>query len=275
MANQVSLLTPAEVYEQFFVPTIFQPGAEDLIENVNPRSGQAALDLACGTGIVARLIAPRVGKQGKVVAVDLRPGALAVARALLPPQGAEIEWLQMDAGALDLPDQAFDLVLCQQGLQFFPDRAAALAHARRVLKPDDRLALSVWQPIERQPVFAALAEVEKRHLVPLGIDEEHIDAPFSLGEAEVLRQLLEETGFAKIEIQPRSFEVRFPSADIFVKHMEFTYGAVIPQFIVNRQAFADFVKTAYAEMRPILKWYRDGDELAFSMHTHVALACQA
>ncbi len=91
--------------------------------------------MACGTGIVARYATPLLGAEGSVVALDVSPDMLAVARALPEPAGAAVEWQEGDATSLALPDSAFDLVLCQQGLQFFPDRAAAVREMRRVLAP--------------------------------------------------------------------------------------------------------------------------------------------
>ena len=89
------------------------------------------MDVACGTGSVARHVAPLVGAEGKVVALDISPEMLAVARGLPAPAGATIEWREGNAIALTVPDDAFDLVLCQQGLQFFSDRAAAVREMRR------------------------------------------------------------------------------------------------------------------------------------------------
>ena len=126
--------TPAEFYEEFFVPGMFRPLADQLLRIAAPQRGSTVLDLACGTGIVARRAAPRIGDSGRIVALDLRPGMIAAASAIASPEGAVIEWKQGDATALDLPDSTFDLVLCQQGLQFFPDLAQALREVGRVLK---------------------------------------------------------------------------------------------------------------------------------------------
>lgn len=123
-----------------------------LLEYAAPQPGERALDLACGTGSVARHVAPLVGAEGKVVALDINPEMLAVGRALPAPEGATIEWQEGNAIALALPDGSFDLVLCQQGLQFFSDRAASLREMRRVLTDGERVVLSVWQALQRHPV---------------------------------------------------------------------------------------------------------------------------
>src|SRR5438552_1035927 len=136
--------SPAEIFESYFVPAIFAPWARVLLEYAAPRPGDRVLDLACATGIVARQVAPVVGPSGRVVALDINPGMLAVGASLPAPEGAAIEWRQGDAVALDLPTGAFDLVLCQQGLQFFSDRAAAVREMKRVLADGGRVVLSLW-----------------------------------------------------------------------------------------------------------------------------------
>ena len=111
--------TAAENYERYFVPAIGGPLATDLTEVAALDAGERALDVACGTGIVARLAAERVGPTGSVDGLDVNPGMLAVARSVAPP-GAAIEWHQSDAQALPFPEDAYDAALCQMGLQFLP-----------------------------------------------------------------------------------------------------------------------------------------------------------
>lgn len=170
--------SPAQKYEQFFVPAIFGPWARVLVERAGPGTGQTLLDLACGTGIVARTAAPLLGPLGRVTALDLRPGMLAVARALPPPKGADIEWVEGDATDTGLPDAGFDHIICQAGFQFFPDRVQAAREARRMLKDGGQLTLLVWQSIDRHPVYQALAEAELPRLAPLGVSEEDLTMPF-------------------------------------------------------------------------------------------------
>src|SRR5262249_23935814 len=126
--------TGPEKYERYFVPAIAAPLAGDLVEAAALRAGERVLDLACGTGVVPRPGAGRGGPAGTVAGLDINPGMLAVARAATPP-GTEIVWHQAPAHASALPDGAFDVVVCQLGLQFFPDQAAALREMHRVLAP--------------------------------------------------------------------------------------------------------------------------------------------
>lgn len=130
-----------ELYERYLVPAITAVWAADLVERAAPRSGERVLDVACGTGIVARRAAERVGNHGRVVGLDLNSGMLAVARSLSSQDASGIEWREGSALAMPLPDAAFDLVLCQLELQFFPDRPLALREMRRALVPGGRLAL--------------------------------------------------------------------------------------------------------------------------------------
>ena len=138
-----------QLYQRYLVPAITSHWADDLIARALPFEGETVLDLACGTGAVTRVTAERMS-NGRVVGLDLNVGMLDVARSL-PNRGATIEWVE--GSALDLPfeDGTFDLVLCQLGLQFFPDRTRALREIRRVLSPPGRVALSVYSRIENTP----------------------------------------------------------------------------------------------------------------------------
>src|SRR5262245_11922824 len=113
----------ADRYEEILVPTVFGPWATDLLELADLQPGERVLDVACGTGIVARLAAREVGTTGEVTGLDLNAGMLQVARSLLAPSGASVTWVEGSALAMPLLDASFDVVLCQQGFQFFPDRA--------------------------------------------------------------------------------------------------------------------------------------------------------
>src|SRR5215208_1372728 len=188
----------AEIYEQHLVPTVFGPWAAELIEAASPRPGERVLDVACGTGVVARLAAERVGADGKVVGLDLNPGMLAVARAVASPR--PIDWREGSAVALPLEAGAFDLVLCQQGLQFFPDRLTALREMHRVLAPGGRLGLATWRPLQHSPGFVVMAEALGSHVGPEAAAL--TQAPFSLGDVKELGALVVGAGFQDVEIMP-------------------------------------------------------------------------
>ena len=132
----------ASVYEGRMVPALFRPWAEELVDRVDPQPGMRVLDVACGTGAVTRVVAPRVQPGGDVVGFDFSPAMLEIARSL-GVEGAA--WHEGDATSLPFSDGEFDRVLCQQGMQFMPDKPAAAAEMQRVLRPGGRLALSCWK----------------------------------------------------------------------------------------------------------------------------------
>jgi ubiquinone/menaquinone biosynthesis C-methylase UbiE len=261
---------PAETYERYLGPTIADPWTHVLLTYAAPQPGERALDVACGTGSVARHVAPLVGAAGKVVALDVNPDMLAVARALPAPAGATIVWLEGNATRLDLPDDAFDLVLCQQGLQFFSDRAAALREMRRVLTDGGRVVISVWQALHRHPVYEALLQATARHL---GLSIAAVDVSFSLGDADELRTLLSEAGFQRIAMTPRSLTVRLPEPERFVQLTVLGAATSIPAFThLDAAARAALVEAVTGETQAVAQRYREGNTLAFPMSTHIAVA---
>jgi ubiquinone/menaquinone biosynthesis C-methylase UbiE len=203
-----------ELYERYLVPAITSLWATDLVERAAPQPDERVLDLACGTGIVARLAATRLG-AGRIVGMDINAGMLAVARSLSTAAASLIEW--QEGSALDLPfaDEAFDLIFCQLGLQFFPDRPAALGEMRRVLAPRGRIALSVFTAIERTPATHALADALDRN-VGAGASQtkrsEHV-----LSDARELRDLVTGAGFRNVVIETVTQIIRFTSASEYVR----------------------------------------------------------
>jgi ubiquinone/menaquinone biosynthesis C-methylase UbiE len=266
-----TLPDPAELYETFYGPAIFAPLADALLAFADPRPGERVLDLACGTGIVARAAAARVAPDGSVVGVDLNPSMLAVARAAASAAGTTVEWREGDATALELPAGAFDVAVCQQGLQFFSDRLAALRSVRRALAPGGRLALALWQGVEHQPLFAGFAEVEARHLAPLGIPHEALLAPFSLGDSAAIRAILEESGFDSIRLAPHTVEAVFPAAG-FARKMETAYAAVVPEFVEDPAAFEEYVEAVERGTSDVVRRFTEGDVVRIGMPAHLVLA---
>jgi ubiquinone/menaquinone biosynthesis C-methylase UbiE len=205
--------TAAELYERYLVPAITTKWAEDLLERAQPREGEAVLDTACGTGIVARLAAKRIGR-GKVTGLDLNSGMLAVARSV-PTEGVSISWIE--GSALDLPFRSgsFDVVLCQLGLQFFPDQRKALGEIRRVLKASGRAALSVYSQIERTP--GANAFVLAMDDV-LGRDASRIKrGEHSFADPTQLETLLRDSGFNAVDVHIVEQLIVFPSVLDYVR----------------------------------------------------------
>ncbi|SOE98249.1 ubiE/COQ5 methyltransferase family protein [Burkholderia sp. OK233] len=146
-----------KAYEEYFVPRLFEPWARLLLDEAKLVEAQAIVDVATGSGTVARLAAPTLGPKGRIVATDIACTMLDIARAKPSLTGAApIEYIESPAAPLAASTGEFDVVFCQRGLQFFPDRLSALREMRRVLKPDGRVVSAVWASIERNPIFAAM-----------------------------------------------------------------------------------------------------------------------
>jgi SAM-dependent methyltransferase len=253
---------PAEMYESYLVPALFTPWTNVLVELVAPRRGDRVLDLACGTGVVARRLAELVGAEA-VTGLDVNPQMLGVARARAP----DIAYVEGSAVALDLPDGRFDRVICQQGFQFFPDRAAAAREVRRVLAPGGRAAIAVWRGLDVHPVFRALFEAEGRFL---GVAGEELATPFSLGDRDALRALVAGGGFAEVDVTERTMDVFFPNPDQFVAMVAGAAAAVMPDFAsVDVPAMVAAVR---AEVADVIEQNRDGDRLRVSTTTHLVVA---
>lgn len=264
---------PAQGYHEYLGPALFEPLLEEVMACATPRPGERVLDVACGTGVLTRRAASEVGASGVVVGVDLNPMMVEVATAVGSPDGASIDYVQGDATSLDFPDRSFDSVYCQQGLQFFPDRAAGVGEMHRVLAEDGRAVVATWKPLDDLPLFAALTDAEDVHLKALGvgITRAELDAPFSLGDPEELEALLAEAGFQEVEVVDRTIEARFPDATRFVARMEFAYAAVIPQFAEDPSTFQAYLDAITEDTKDIVEQYRAGDEIVFPMHTNIAV----
>jgi ubiquinone/menaquinone biosynthesis C-methylase UbiE len=207
--------TAPELYQRHLVPAMTAMWADDLADRAALRPGEGVLDVACGTGVVARVAAARVGAAGRVAALDVNRGMLQVARSLPTVPGASIDWHEGSVLALPFPADAFDVVLCQLGLQFFPHRPTALGEIRRVLVPGGRLALNVFGPIEHNPATHALADALDRHVGPdasVAKRTEH-----ALADTAQLHALVRRAGFSDVVIRTTTKQVRFASGADYVR----------------------------------------------------------
>lgn len=202
--------TAAEIYQQFFVPALFADWAPRVAAAAGLAPGQRVLDVACGTGVLAREAARRVAPDGSVTGLDRNEGMLEVARRQAP----EVEWRLGRVEAIDAAAGSFDAVVSQFGLMFFDDRVTALREMRRVLAPGGRLAVAVWSDLASSPGYAAMAALLDR-LFGARIANE-LRAPFSLGDTGELRALFADAGMAEAEIRTEPGTARFPSLDSWV-----------------------------------------------------------
>lgn len=204
-------LEAAEAYESKFVPALFGEWAPLIVEAAGVAPGQAVLDVACGTGVVARAAADRMGGKGKVVGLDLNEAMLTVARRLRP----DLEWRQGDAAELPFPDASFDVALCQSALMFFPDRAKALREMARVVTADGTVAVQVYGSLDSQPGYGPFVDVAARHAGPEAINL--LSAYWVLGDLDLVATLFEAAGLRVTETRTHLGTVRFGSIDELVK----------------------------------------------------------
>ncbi|MEP9386166.1 methyltransferase domain-containing protein [Mesorhizobium sp. KR9-304] len=258
--NQTSF---SQMYEQWLVGPLFRPWAEMTVEEVLG-SGDRFLDIACGTGILARVARERIGDAGHVVGIDISPDMLAVARAVAP----SIEWREGNASALPLKDgEQFDVVVCQQGLQFFPDKPAAAAQMRRALAKDGRLAVATWRSDEEIPFFRELRHVAERHLGAIS------DQRYALGDAAPLETLLRDAGFSDVRSKVLTRKIRFNADTPFLRlNAMALVGMSAAGKALNDQARKDLVEEIVGESVPIQQSYTDGSMLAFELRTNLATA---
>lgn len=204
--------TGAENYQRHFVPAIATPVSAGLIETADLRPGESVIDVACGTGVIARLAAERVGPGGSVTAIDLAADMIDVAKATPAPPSPAIEWHVGDATSLPFPDESHDVVLCQMGLMFMEDRAAAVAEMRRVLAPGGRAVVST--PGAIQAPFALMEQAIVEHISSeLG---GFVRAVFSMHDPDAVAALLREVGLHDVSATVSTATLRLPAPAEFL-----------------------------------------------------------
>ncbi|MGH9033485.1 MAG: methyltransferase domain-containing protein [Acidimicrobiia bacterium] len=199
----------AEIYDEFFLPALFEQWAPQLCDAAMMVEGQSVLDVACGTGILARVARSRVGPSGQVTGVDINDGMLTVARRHDP----SVTWEQAPAESLPFDDDAFDVVVSQFGLMFFDDPMAAIREMRRVARPGGQIAVAVWTGLDLVPGYAAMVELLDQLF---GADvADALRVPYALGHRDDLTRLSTAAGL-DASVTTRPGVARFPSIDAWV-----------------------------------------------------------
>lgn len=264
-ANQPIDTTTAEAYEKHMVPGMFAHWTELVVGLAAPQPGEHVLDVACGTGVGARVAARGVGSAGKVVGLDIDPGVVEVARKMAQGIGTPMEWHCASALKTPFDDATFDLCLCLQGLQFITDRQAGLVEIRRVLKPSGRLAASIWGPLEYNKGHYAVVQALEHQ----GVDASAAKRACSFANPEDIRETATRAGFTAIELRTEDGVSHFTSIQSFIDGM--TLGS--PS---TRHAVALLPENGRDEflrhVRALLEPHVANGELTYPMRTHVLLA---
>ena len=201
----------AEAYEELFVPALFAQWAPLMIDIARIQEGQRVLDVACGTGVLARAAADRVGRTGSVVGLDLNPAMLEVAANTR----SDIEWRQGDAMNLPFGENEFDAVLCQSALFFFPDVEVAVAEMARVARPGGAVAIQTYVSLDDQPGYLDLDAVVRRvaaeDALPL------LDTYWSQGDLSILCKTLSQAGLEVVETRTTLGTARYSSVENLIE----------------------------------------------------------
>jgi len=205
------LIAAGRDYEAQFVPALFEIWTRHLVDGAGLTEGSHVLDVACGTGVLARSALARVGASGRVVGADPAPGMLAAANEIEPA----IEWILCSAEALDVKDETFDFVISQFGMMFFEDRKKSAAEMFRALRPGGSLAIAVWRSVEHNPAYADIISLLDEQVGTAAADA--VRLPFSLGDSDEVAAALEHASFDTITVSAITETARFPSPQKMVE----------------------------------------------------------
>jgi ubiquinone/menaquinone biosynthesis C-methylase UbiE len=188
----------ADAYDSILVPIIFEPWAVRLVEENQPWEGRRVLDLATGTGIVAQRLSERVGPSGKVLATDVNGEMLALAAKRCSGSTPAVKFIECPAHPLEISSDSIDFVVCQQGLQFFPDRYAAVQEIYRVLRDGGQAIATTWRPVVECEFFGAICNA----LDAIGESEisELMRLPFDVMPESELTSHFDSAGFVNVKL---------------------------------------------------------------------------
>jgi SAM-dependent methyltransferase len=257
-------LLAAEAYEELHVPSLFADWAPRVLQAADLAPGHRVLDVACGTGVLARGAAERVGTAGQVVGVDPNPAMLSVARR----DSANVDWQVGAAESLPCDDARFDRVVSQFGLMFFSDRERALAEMLRVLVPEGRLAVAVWDGLERSAAYATLVDLLQRMAGQAAADA--LRAPFVMGDRAALERLLASAGAVDVVGQTPMGRARFPSVRAMV---EADLRGWLP--VLGVELEEPLIEAILAEAEDVLgAWVTPEGQMEFEVPAHIVSAAR-
>lgn len=252
----------AQAYEALFVPALFAPWAPKVAAAARIQRNHKVLDVACGTGVLAREAHARAGSTGVVVGLDPDPGMLVVAAQLAPA----VRWQEGVAESMPFADRSFDSVVSQFGLMFFADREMALREMLRVLTTGGRLVAAVWNTIAHMPAYALEVELLERFAGARAADA--VRAPFVLGSHEHLLGMFEAAGASSIAITTETGTARFPSIRVMV---EADLRGWLP--VVGVILAEDQIGRILLEAEDAFAEYEDSEgTVSFTVSAHIATA---
>ena len=229
-------------YDRYLGPVLFEPYAADLVSRLPAGDGLRVLEIACGTGIVTRRLREALPDSATVVATDLNEPMTAYARGAVPVPG--IVWQQADAQALAFDDGSFDVVVCQFGFMFLPDKVQGFREARRVLASDGLLLANVWHSLEANPAPGAIHATLAK-LFPAD-PPRFLETPYGYHDAKQIRADLTEAGWTDVHLEDVRLQGLSPSAADFAAG--FTRGTPLAHELAERGADADAVTHALTEV---------------------------
>jgi ubiquinone/menaquinone biosynthesis C-methylase UbiE len=254
-----------ENYDRYMVPLIFEPYAADIARRAASFLPNAVLEIAAGSGVVTRALAPRLPRIASYIVTDLNQPMLDYAASRQPPDD-RIEWRQADALSLPFEDATFDTVCCQFGAMFFPDRTSGYREARRVLKAGGHLIFNVWDRIEEN-IFADDVTNALAKMFPDDPPRFLARAPHGYYDTTVIHRELDDAGYSSVIIETRAEQSRASSPRI--PAVAYCQGTPLRNEIEAREAGKLEAATNYAAS-VIAKKHGSG-EVAAKIQAHVII----
>lgn len=255
-----------ENYDRYMVPLIFEPYAADIAQRAVSFSPSAVLETAAGSGVVTRALAPRLPRRASYIVTDLNQPMLDYAASRQPPD-TRVKWRQADALALPFENAVFDLVCCQFGAMFFPDRISGYREARRVLQPGGHFLFSVWDRIEEN-IFADDVTKALAEIFPNDPPRFLARTPHGYHDTALIRSELEEAGFSRVAIETKIEQSRASSPRL--PAVAYCQGTLLRNEIEAREAGELVAATDYAASA--IRGKHGRGEIAAKIQAHIIIA---